>query len=101
MIKRLLPLVFCASLWGQQAQPVQGISAREQYVTHKAFHAVGGMFIYWAFEDLGYPKTGVFMAWLAGIAKELIDKKRGGSFRCGDIAWTGAPATVIYVSFKW
>jgi len=93
-----LPLLLCASLWGQQAQ---GLSARETYVTHKAFHAMGGVMVYYAFADAGYPKTGLAVAWGLGIAKELYDRKHGGRFRAGDVAWTGAPATLIQVSFKW
>ena len=97
-----LCLILSVLGFAQQTQAPQGISARETYVTHKAFHAVGGIMIYWAFEELGYPKTGVVMAWLAGIAKEWFDKNRGGSFRGGDIAWTGAPATVVFsFSVKW
>ena len=55
--------------------------ARQTYVTHKAAHAV--------------------IAFGLGIAKELYDKKHGGSFRCGDVAWTGMPGATLSISFRW
>lgn len=79
------------------AQP----SPRTVYVTHKTAHALVGLTVAYTFAELGYPKTGVVTAWLLGVLKELYDQRHGGSFRAGDVAWTGAPATVFTVSFRW
>ena len=68
--------------------------ARQTYVTHKAAHAVIGVAVC-------YPKTGIAIAFGLGIAKELYDKKHGGSFRCGDVAWTGMPGATLSISFRW
>lgn len=76
-------------------------SDRSYYVNRKVGHAVVGMGIVWAGHELGYPKTGIAVAWGLGIAKELYDRKHGGKFRAGDVAFTAVPATVVSISFKW
>jgi hypothetical protein len=70
------------------------------YQQHKAVHACVGMGVAWAGKELGYPKTGIALAWGLGIGKELYDADHGGSFRCGDICWTGIPATITF-SIRW
>lgn len=74
--------------------------ARRTYVEHKAAHALVGIGVAYTGERLGYPKTGIAVAWGLGIAKELYDRKHGGRFRAGDVAWTGAPATITF-SVRW
>jgi hypothetical protein len=74
---------------------------RQVYVKHKALHAIGGIGIAWVGHEMGYPKTGVALAFGVGIAKELYDQKHGGSFRAGDVAWTGMPAAAISIAFRW
>ncbi len=76
-------------------------SDRSYYVNRKIGHAAVGIGIAWAGHELGYPKTGIAVAFGVGIAKELYDRKHGGKFRAGDVAWTAAPGAVISFSFKW
>ena len=92
-MKWLLPFI-CAPLMCMTP-------ARQTYVTHKAAHAVIGVAVCYAGAGLGYPKTGIAVAFGLGIAKELYDKKHGGSFRCGDVAWTGMPGATLSISFRW
>ena len=96
---------FLLSVFGLQAQtPAPWLNegtAHTVYVKHKAAHAVAGMAVAYTGAKLGYPKTGIALAWAAGIGKELYDQKHGGSFRTGDVLWTGAPATVFSYTFKW
>ena len=74
--------------------------ARRTYVEHKAVHALVGIGVAEFARQKGYPKTGVAVAFGLGIAKELYDRKHGGRFRAGDVAWTGAPAT-LSISVRW
>lgn len=74
--------------------------ARQTYVEHKAIHALVGISVAEFGRAKGYPKTGIAVAWGLGIAKELYDRKHGGRFRAGDVAWTGAPAT-LSISVRW
>ena len=73
---------------------------RSVYVQHKAAHAAIGMAVYEVGKASGHPKTGLALAFGLGIGKELYDRKHGGSFRAGDVAWTTVPATISF-SFKW
>lgn len=93
-MRRLLILFLCLPAFAMTP-------ARQTYVEHKAAHALVGVGIAWAGQELGYPKTGIAVAWGLGIAKELYDRKHGGRFRAGDVAWTGAPATVFSISVRW
>ena len=70
------------------------------YARHKALHALGGILVYEGAKQLGHPKTGLALAWGLGIGKEIYDQRHGGSFRAGDVAWTGLPATVCF-SVRW
>ena len=70
------------------------------YNRHKAVHALAGLAIYEVSKHYGHPKTGLALAWGLGIAKELHDQRHGGRFRAGDVAWTGAPATLTF-SVRW
>ena len=71
--------------------------SHQTYVQHKTIHALGGIAVYEAFRAAGRPKTGLAVVLGLGIAKELYDRKHGGRFRGGDVAWTTAPATVTFV----
>jgi hypothetical protein len=73
---------------------------RRTYVEHKTVHALVGLGVAEFGRRQGYPKTGIAVAWGLGVAKELYDRKHGGRFRAGDVAWTGAPATVS-ISVRW
>ena len=70
---------------------------RQVYVIHKTMHFVGGLAIYYAFDLAGYPKTGLSLVWATGIGKEILDRHMGGSFRCGDVAWTVVAPTICFV----
>lgn len=80
--------------------PAPAQSSRRVYVEHKAAHALAGLAVYELGKAAGHPRTGLAIAFGLGIAKELYDRHHGGSFRAGDVAWTGGPATVAF-SFKW
>lgn len=73
---------------------------RQVYVQHKAAHALVGIAVYEAFRAADRPKTGLAVVLTLGVAKELYDRKHGGRFRPGDVAWTVAPATLTY-SVRW
>lgn len=72
----------------------------QEYNRHKAIHALAGFAVYEVAKHYGHPRTGVALAWGLGIAKELHDQRHGGRFRAGDVAWTGAPATLTF-SVRW
>ena len=91
-------LALCLPLYSQD---VSFISPRETYVARKTAHALVGMGVIWAGHELGYPKTGIACAFGLGVAKELYDRKHGGRFRAGDVAWTVMPGAVISVSVRW
>lgn len=99
MFRKLAPFFIAASLSAQTW--LDSGSPRQVYVRHKAIHATGGLVLTYAFAEMGYPKTGLFLTLLAAVLKERYDQLHGGSFRAGDIAWTVGPATFIVVSFKW
>ena len=77
------------------------MTPRQTYVFHKTVHAIGGISVVYLGHVLGLPKSGLAFAWALGAAKELYDSKHGGSFRVGDIAWTGMPATVLAILMRW
>lgn len=100
--KLLLPFLLTVQMWAQDSNNwLNEGSARTVYVRHKAIHAIGGLVLTYAFAEMGYPKTGLFLTLLAAVLKERYDQLHGGQFRGGDIAWTVMPAAVIVVSFKW
>jgi hypothetical protein len=72
-------------------------TARTVYVKHKSIHALGGLAVYGFFDHAGYPKTGLCVVLALGILKELYDRRNGGTFRPGDVAWTIGPASVVYL----
>lgn len=71
-----------------------------EYNRRKAAHALIGIGVAFTGEKLGYPKTGIALAWGLGVGKELYDQRHGGRFRAGDVAWTGAPATFV-IAIRW
>ena len=71
------------------------LTDRQVYVFHKTVHAIAGIALATLVNHLGNPYMGIASAWLLGIAKEIYDQNSGGSFGAGDVAWTGAPATVV------
>ena len=74
---------------------------RKTYVEHKAIHAVISLGICYTANEMGYPKTGVAIAFGLGLAKELYDKKHGGRFRVGDVAWTTMPGATLTIAYRW
>jgi len=89
-MKKLLAFLLCVPM----------LAGNAEYNRRKACHALAGIGVAWSCKKLGYPKTGIALAWCLGIGKELYDQKHGGRFRCGDIAWTGGPATLTF-SIRW
>lgn len=90
-MRKLLPLLLCLPVMGE---------TRQNYVQHKAAHALVGLAVYETFKVAHRPKTGLAVVFGLGVAKELYDRKHGGRFRPGDVAWTVAPATLTY-SVRW
>lgn len=72
-----------------------------EYNRRKAAHALIGIGVAFTGEKLGYPKVGLALAFGLGVGKELYDQRHGGSFRAGDVAWTGGPALVISFRHRW
>ena len=98
----LLPAFLTVQMWAQDSSNwLNEGTPRTVYVKHKAVHAVGGLVLTWAFAEMGYPKTGLFLTLLAAVLKERYDQLHGGSFRGGDIAWTIMPAATIVIAFRW
>jgi hypothetical protein len=93
-LRRIIPLLICFNMMAMEPD-------RKVYVQHKAAHAVVGIGVAWVGHELGYPKTGLAVAFGLGVAKELYDRKHGGKFRGGDVAWTTLPAVTVSYSLKW
>lgn len=95
-MKTLVAFFFFAALSLQAQTWINEGTPRTVYVKHKTAHAVGGLVVYGLFDAVGYPKTGLCLVLLLGVAKELMDRNNGGRFRAGDVAWTIGPALVTY-----
>ena len=87
----LTSVVIHAQAWLNLGTP------RTVYVKHKTAHALVGLTVYELGYLAGYPRVGLGIVLALGIAKELYDRHNGGSFRAGDVAWTIAPAAVVYL----
>ena len=73
---------------------------RSTYEHHKLVHVAAGIAVYEVCKLNGAPKTGVALAFGLGIAKETYDKRHGGKFRGGDVAWTSGPAAFCF-AVRW
>lgn len=71
------------------------------YIKHKAAHAIVGLTLTYLSHEAGDYRPGLICALILALLKEHLDRRAGGQFRAGDIAWTVGPAYVVAVSFKW
>ena len=100
--KMILPLLLTAQMWAAETKVwFNSGTPHTVYVKHKAAHALVGLTLTYLSHEAGDYIPGLIAAFILAVLKEDMDRRGGGKFRVGDIAWTVGPAIVVAVGFKW
>lgn len=98
----LLSFFMAVQMWAAESQVwFNSGTPRQVYVRHKAAHAIVGLTLTYLSHEAGEYLPGLIAAFILAVLKEDMDRRSGGSFRVGDIAWTVGPAIVLSYSLKW